>query len=288
MFASASLKRILILVLAALSLLWFYSWLNMHWWQQELQQKLKMLDVSTATESQNTAQNNVLLISDIALPQTPKRAKPVLATSSQSAVSSEVTELPNPAPSTTKLVLESTDKPDIKTPQQEAKSETRAEPKQEPRQEVSAKQIYEQLQGDNTLDVQIALPTNPAKQQRLFDYLYRCAGVQFAVLQQQQLSYLSPQRYMPVSQWLRVANGPLGTQEQLWLGQQNGTPIRLFPQAIDQRLAQYIATNLGGSKLSSLRASYELTASGLILTNIQLNAHKTQGTWLLHRSQCTA
>jgi hypothetical protein len=272
------------LVLAAVLLLCVYSWLNLHWWQQELQQKLKQFDVSTATNSQNTAQDNALIISDIALPQTPKRAKPVLATSSQPAVSSAVTELQNPAASTTKLVLKSTEKPNIKTPPQEAKTETRAEPKQQ----QSAKQIYEQLQGDNALDVQIALPTNPAKQQRLFDYLYRCAGVQFAVLQQQQLSYLSPQRYVPVSQWLRVANGPLSTQEQQWLGQQHGTPIRLFPQAIDQRLAQYIATNLGGSKLSSLRASYELTASGLVLTNIQLNAHKTQGTWLLHHSQCTA
>lgn len=276
------------LVLAALLLLGVYSWLNLHWWQQELQQKLKQFDVSTATNSQNTAQDNALIISDIALPQTPKRAKPVLATSSQPAVSSAVTELQNPAASTTKLVLKSPDKPDIKTPPQEAKSETRAEPKQEPRQQQSAKQIYEQLQGDNTLDVQIVLPATPAKQQQLLSYLYRCAGVQFAVLQQQQLSYLSPQRYVPVSQWLRVANGPLSTQEQQWLGQQNGTPIRLFPQAIDQRLAQYIATNLGGSKLSSLRANYELTASGLVLTNIQLNAHKTHGTWLLHRSQCTA
>ena len=264
------------LVLAAVLLLCVYSWFNMNWWQQELRQKLKHLTIDSTSD--NNKQQASLVISKIELPQAPKQTVAVKEVV-QAAENNSLKEQQNLAPSPTKIITPLTEKPAVKVQPQAVK---------EPKQEQSAEQIYEQLQGDNTLDVQIALPTNPTKQQRLFDYLYRCAGVQFAILQQQQLSYLSPQRYVPVSQWLRVANGPLSTQEQQWLGQQNGTPIRLFPQAIDQRLAQYIATNLGGSKLSSFRASYELTASGLVLTNIQVNEHKTQGTWLLHRSQCTA
>ena len=180
------------------------------------------------------------------------------------------------------------DKAELKTPQQKPKPEPQQEPKQEPRQEQTAAQVYAQLQADNSLDLQIALPASPAKQQQLLNYFYRCAAVQFAVLQQQQLSYLSPQRYVPVSQWLRVANGSLSKQEQQWLAQQNGIPIRIFPQTIDQRLAQYIATNLNGTKLSSLRATYKLSPSGLTLSNINLNNQSINSNWLLHHSQCTA
>jgi hypothetical protein len=172
-----------------------------------------------------------------------------------------------------------------------------------PAQPQSADEVYQQLQNDQSLDLQIALPANATQRDQLLDYLYQCAGMQFAVLQpaqrtqpaqeaqnaqqpQQQLRYLSPKRYVPLSQWLRVANGALSSEEQQWLAKQSGTAIRIFPQAIDQRLSHYLATSLQGKKLSSLRASYSLNATGLILNNIQLNKQNINSTWQLHNSQC--
>lgn len=153
-----------------------------------------------------------------------------------------------------------------------------------------AKNIYEQILTDNGLDLQIALPPNAGQREHLLNYLYRCAGGQFAVLQHQQLRYLSPKRYPAVSRWLRVVNGALSTQEQQWLKKQSGTPVRVFPQSMDMRLAAYIAKNLSATPLHALRARYQLNANGLVLTHISLNQQAIAGTWLLFNksAQCLA
>ena len=103
-------------------------------------------------------------------------------------------------------------------------------------QQQTARQIYQQLQTDQAINIQIALPTDTNKHNQLLDYLYRCSATQFAVLQQtpeaQQLRYLSPKRYVTPSQWLRVVSGALSPQEQSWLADTPGQAVRIDRKSV--------------------------------------------------------
>ena len=148
--------------------------------------------------------------------------------------------------------------------------------------------VFQQLQQAQGLDLQIAWPQQTSKRNAVLGYLYRCAGAQFAVLEQQQLTYLSPKRYVTVSQWLRVAQGALSPAEQDWLKHSAGTPVRIFPQSIDWQLAQHISQQLGGAKLHSLRAVYGLAGNRLQLTNVLVNGQKSPNNWPIYNGQCHA
>ena len=151
----------------------------------------------------------------------------------------------------------------------------------------SAERVYQQLQFEPGLDLQISLPSSAKKRNALLNYLYQCAGAQFALLQENQLVYLSPQRWVSVSPWLRITSGELSPQEHQWLGSKKGETIRIFPQSIDLRLSQYIADALQGQALKSFRASYIMGPDYLGLSNIMLNNQNVTGTWSVHQSSCT-
>jgi cytoskeletal protein RodZ len=148
--------------------------------------------------------------------------------------------------------------------------------------------VYKQL-SDQGVDIQIAWP-----QQATLDFMYQCAGMQFAVLNGNILNKVNDTkanqlRLSDYSDWIRVAQGNLSKKEQHWLNAYalTGTAIRLFPREIDFRLSQHIANALKGSPLINLRASYQVINQTLLLNNIQLNNQTIKGSWELHQGKCS-
>ncbi|MFT6269511.1 MAG: hypothetical protein ACJAVV_002337 [Alphaproteobacteria bacterium] len=149
-------------------------------------------------------------------------------------------------------------------------------------------QIYEKLSTDTLLDIQLALPANRHERERLLDYLYQCAGAELALLNGQEITYLSPKQYSQKSKWLRLVQGQMSNKEQAWARRVNhsGQHVRLFPQAIDMNLSQHISSTLGISKLQSLRGQYSLRGNALVLGSLSLNQKKLPGEWPLFKRVC--
>jgi hypothetical protein len=148
-------------------------------------------------------------------------------------------------------------------------------------------QVYQQL-SDQGVDIQIAWPQNTHQQQAALDFMYQCAGMQFAVLNGNKVTKVNPIKLSDYSDWIRVAQGDLSTKEQRWLTAYGleGTPIRLFPRQIDWRLAQHLANTLKGTPITSLRARYQLSNQQLHLTKIQVNNQSITGSWTLYQGDC--
>ncbi len=158
----------------------------------------------------------------------------------------------------------------------------------------STHQVYQQLFSDQSLSIELAWPNNSSQRETLFTYLYQCVGMKFGVLYKQSVT-LAPQRnhfivnaQAQYSDWLRVAQGQLAKQEQLWVQEYNlvGTAVRLLPRKVDWQLAQFITQQLQGKHLESLRANYKLSPRGLLLDNIYLNGKAIKNQWQLTQDSC--
>lgn len=165
----------------------------------------------------------------------------------------------------------------------------------------SVSSMYQQLTSNNAIDIEIAWPKNNIERQNTFTFLYQCLGMKFGVLNGQQTNQpkvtLAKQPYTNViksntdnqiSDWLRIAQGQLAHQEQEWLQKYelSGTPVRLFPKAIDWQLATLLTQQLGNAPLTSFRARYKYSNNRLMLTNIKLNQVLLTNNWVLITSQC--
>lgn len=153
-------------------------------------------------------------------------------------------------------------------------------------------QVYQQL-SEQGIDIQIAWPQQPHQQQAALDFMYQCAGMQFAVLNGNILNKVNHTKVNQIklseySDWIRVAQGSLSTKEQHWLNAYalTGTAIRLFPREIDFRLAQHLANTLRGAPIASLRATYQVSHQRLHLTQIRVNNQPVKGSWTLYQSEC--
>jgi len=167
--------------------------------------------------------------------------------------------------------------------------------------------VYNQLISDQSLSIEIAWPEQSNRREKLFNYLYQCVGMRFGVLNQQgvTLAKRSDQKNNSVyrrgqkvqhSEWLRIAQGSLGYNENKWLTQYqlSGTPIRLFPKQLDWQLARLVAEYLSGKidnkgnplKLTSLRAKYKLKGQRLVLVKISINNKSLNQQWLLVEMNC--
>lgn len=148
-------------------------------------------------------------------------------------------------------------------------------------------QVYQQLSAEG-IEVQLAWPRLAGERQAVFDFMYQCVGVQFAVLNDNNITQLNQTGLSDYSEWIRVAQGSLSKKEQNWLNAfaLTGTPIRLFPRNIDLRLAHYLAYALKGIPLVSLRANYQVTNQKLHLTNIRLNNQRIPDSWILYQDKC--
>ena len=148
-------------------------------------------------------------------------------------------------------------------------------------------QVYQQL-SDEGVDIQIAWPQNFHERQAALSFMYQCVGVQFAVLNGNNITQINPTDLSDYSDWIRVAQGSLSKKEHNWINAYalRGTPIRLFPRHLDWRLAQYLANALQGGALSSFRANYQVTNQRLQLTQMFINNQQMPGSWILYQGKC--
>jgi hypothetical protein len=156
-----------------------------------------------------------------------------------------------------------------------------------PLNKQQVQKVYEQL-SDQGVDIQIAWPQNMPQQKAALDFMYQCVGMQFAVLNGDNISKVNQFSLSNYSNWIRVAQGKLSKKEQHWLTAYalTGTPIRLFPRGIDLRLASHLANALKGSALVNLRANYHVSNQRLYLTQIQLNNQAIKTSWELYLGEC--
>ena len=148
-------------------------------------------------------------------------------------------------------------------------------------------QVYKQL-SDQGIDIQIAWPQQIHQQQGALDFMYQCAGMQFAMLNGNNITKVNQLKLSDYSGWIRVAQGDLSKKEHHWISAYSltGTPIRLFPRNIDLRLAQHLANALKGAPLVNLRANYQVSNQRLYLTKIQLNNQVITASWTLYQGEC--
>ena len=156
--------------------------------------------------------------------------------------------------------------------------------------------IYQQLISDGAISIELAWPNETSARQGIFTYLYQCIGMKFGVLNNQKVT-LAKTFYQHVnandeqqpSEWLRIAQGQLASQERLWLQQYHlsGTPVRLFPKMVDWQLAKLINKQLNGEPLNSLRAHYNYANKHLMLKNISLNGQSLSENWTLIENKCS-
>lgn len=148
-------------------------------------------------------------------------------------------------------------------------------------------QVYKQL-SDQGIDIQIAWPQQIHQQQGALDFMYQCAGMQFAMLNGNNITKVNQLKLSDYSGWIRVAQGDLSKKEHHWIAAYSltGTPIRLFPRNIDLRLAQHLANALKGAPLVNLRANYQVSNQRLYLTKIQLNNQVITASWTLYQGEC--
>jgi hypothetical protein len=148
-------------------------------------------------------------------------------------------------------------------------------------------QVYKQL-SDQGIDIQIAWPQQVHQQQGASDFMYQCAGMQFAMLNGNKITKVNQFALSDYSDWIRVAQGNLSKKEQHWITAYSlaGTPIRLFPRNIDLRLAEHLAYALKGAPLVNLRANYQVSNQRLYLTKIQLNNQAIKTSWELYIGEC--
>jgi hypothetical protein len=156
--------------------------------------------------------------------------------------------------------------------------------------------IYQQLISDNSINIELAWPNKSSVRQGGFTFLYQCIGMKFGVINNQNVT-LAKTFYQngnindepQPSEWLRIAQGELASQERLWLKQYHllGTPVRLLPKVVDWQLAKLINNQLNGKPLKSLRAQYKYQNQRLLLSNIQLNGQRLSKDWTLIENKCS-
>lgn len=181
-----------------------------------------------------------------------------------------------------------------------------AEPNKVTKATKSVAAMYQQLISDDSIDIEIAWPENSRERQDTFTFLYQCIGMKFGVLHWQQSSQqvsqqkvtLAKNPYLQVSMdnnrqqvsdWLRIAQGQLAKQEQYWLQKYalSGTPVRLFPKALDWQLASLLTQQLNNTALTSFRARYQHRDDRFMLTNISINGRLLTSDWTLLTSNCS-
>lgn len=269
----------LFIIIATVLGAWLWQLYFAHQWQSRLTSNFMLPEPVEAQVSEMQPETSVVL-ANVTLPPPPKRALPRKMQAIQS--SSASVERLSANTKKTELAPNRESKNIRTTPNSETSSKTPTDLARD------TQQVYEQLSDDTTLDIQLAWPAKLAERNRVIDFLYSCMGAQFATLQGQSLTYLSPNRYNNASNWLRIAQGALSDTEQRWFSQHQyeGTPIRIFPHTIDWQLSEHIAQALGSQKLEQLRASYGLSGNRLVLRDVYLNGRLVPDTWYLGGPSC--
>jgi hypothetical protein len=280
------LYKFIALVLTTLIIYWLISIWNITIWQQVLLEKTTENQPSKALKQMINNKGRSLVFTNVDLPELPKKTIDLIkknAASHQSSIKK------------TKQPL--TDKQPILYNKQATKKANNKSEKQviNAVNKDSTSAIYQQLISDNSINIELAWPNESSARQGLFTFLYQCLGMKFGVLNNKKVT-LAKTFYQNVnandeqqpSEWLRIAQGQLASQERLWLQQYHlsGTPVRLFPKVLDWQLAKFINIQLNGKPLKSLRAFYKYDHQRLMLNNIRLNGQWLSAEWTLTENKC--
>lgn len=280
------LYKFIALVLTTLIIYWLISIWNITIWQQVLLEKTTENQPSKALKQMINNKGRSLVFTNVDLPELPKKTIDLIkknAASHQSSIKK------------TKQPL--TDKQPILSNKQATKKANNKSEKQviNAVNKDSTSAIYQQLISDNSINIELAWPNESSARQGLFTFLYQCLGMKFGVLNNKKVT-LAKTFYQNVnandeqqpSEWLRIAQGQLASQERLWLQQYHlsGTPVRLFPKVLDWQLAKFINIQLNGKPLKSLRAFYKYDHQRLMLNNIRLNGQWLSAEWTLTENKC--
>jgi len=293
-------SRIMSLTFAVILLLVIWQVINF-WqvtrWQQTLLAKL------TVTEPQKINKTKAEDLAEARPPVNNNKVKPL------SLVQIDLPTLPVVSTPISTLSLTSElkqGKQEKKYPNQKKEHSNPPQPVKHNKQIKSVAAMYETLISNNAIDIEIAWPNDTADRQNTFSFLYQCIGMKFGVLNWQnengqqtnkQKVILAKNPYISVteqnngqvSDWLRIAQGQLATQERRWLKQYSlsGTAVRLFPKKLDWQLAHLLTQQLNTIPLTSFRARYKYINNSLMLTNIQLNGLLLSNNWTLITSKCS-
>jgi hypothetical protein len=280
------LYKFIALVLTTLIIYWLISIWNITIWQQVLLEKTTENQPAKALKQMINNKGRSLVFTNVDLPELPKKTIDLIkknAASHQSSIKK------------TKQPL--TDKQPILSNKQATKKANNKSEKQviNAVNKDSTSAIYQQLISDNSINIELAWPNESSARQGLFTFLYQCLGMKFGVLNNKKVT-LAKTFYQNVnandeqqpSEWLRIAQGQLASQERLWLQQYHlsGTPVRLFPKVLDWQLAKFINIQLNGKPLKSLRAFYKYDHQRLMLNNIRLNGQWLSAEWTLTENKC--
>jgi hypothetical protein len=280
------LYKFIALVLTTLIIYWLISIWNITIWQQVLLEKTTENQPSKALKQMINNKGRSLVFTNVDLPELPKKVIDLIKKNTRS---------PQSSIKKTKQAL--TDKQPILSNKQATKKANNKSEKQVVNavNKDSTSAIYQQLVSDNSINIELAWPNESSARQGLFTFLYQCLGMKFGVLNNKKVT-LAKTFYQNVnandeqqpSEWLRIAQGQLASQERLWLQQYHlsGTPVRLFPKVLDWQLAKFINIQLNGKPLKSLRAFYKYDHQRLMLNNIRLNGQWLSAEWTLTENKC--
>nr|ANC57866.1 hypothetical protein [Colwellia sp. C1] len=280
------LYKFIALVLTTLIIYWLISIWNITIWQQVLLEKTTENQPSKALKQMINNKGRSLVFTNVDLPELPKKTIDLIKKNAAS-----------PQSSIKKTKQPLTDKQPILFNKQATKKANNKSEKQviNAVNKDSTSAIYQQLVSDNSINIELAWPNESSARQGLFTFLYQCLGMKFGVLNNKKVT-LAKTFYQNVnandeqqpSEWLRIAQGQLASQERLWLQQYHlsGTPVRLFPKVLDWQLAKFINIQLNGKPLKSLRAFYKYDHQRLMLNNIRLNGQWLSAEWTLTENKC--
>jgi hypothetical protein len=280
------LYKFIALVLTTLIIYWLISIWNITIWQQVLLEKTTENQPSKALKQTINNKGKSLVFANIDLPELPKKVIDLIKKNAAS-----------PQSSIKKTKQPLTDKQPILSNKQATKKANNKSEKQviNAVNKDSTSAIYQQLISDNSINIELAWPNESSARQGLFTFLYQCLGMKFGVLNNKKVT-LAKTFYQNVnandeqqpSEWLRIAQGQLASQERLWLQQYHlsGTPVRLFPKVLDWQLAKFINIQLNGKPLKSLQAFYKYDHQRLMLNNIRLNGQWLSAEWTLTENKC--
>jgi hypothetical protein len=280
------LYKFIALVLTTLIIYWLISIWNITIWQQVLLEKTTENQPSKALKQMINNKGRSLIFTNVDLPELPKKTIDLIKKNAGS-----------PQSSIKKTKQPLTDKQPILSNKQATKKANNKSEKQviNAVNKDSTSAIYQQLISDNSINIELAWPNESSARQGLFTFLYQCLGMKFGVLNNKKVT-LAKTFYQNVnandeqqpSEWLRIAQGQLASQERLWLQQYHlsGTPVRLFPKVLDWQLAKFINIQLNGKPLKSLRAFYKYDHQRLMLNNIRLNGQWLSAEWTLTENKC--
>ncbi|MFT4926376.1 MAG: hypothetical protein ACI8WB_002474 [Phenylobacterium sp.] len=152
---------------------------------------------------------------------------------------------------------------------------------------TNAEPLLQQVEAGNGPVIEIAWPKGFAKRKRLYNMLVNCQGVQLGILADDTVHPITANKGL-YSRLVRVVSGVMLPQEhrEYQSSRFQGTPVRLFPRALDGRLMaglRQLSTQLAMpfQTLSSVRGLYVMQGKRLYIQDLIMDGQMIPGQVLL-------